>query len=165
MSRRAFIFPKIYRLTFQRNPSRYGESPGDIISIIGHWTHPPSHVKKKLTNWSYVKPERAQPGAGGAGKLPKHQSSLAAAAAAAAVWKCCRKMARATVALTGRFIVSWIVTCVLMGQLIACMTGCPLWTAACFIMSEFGLFRLNLAPSTGESDWLHCVVSLNQQSH
>lgn len=27
-----------------------GELPADIISIIGHWTRPASHVKKKLTN-------------------------------------------------------------------------------------------------------------------
>lgn len=92
----------------EKNPSQHTELPGDIISIIGHWTRPPSHVKKKLTNWSDAKAEWAKLMRGvGWEQRRKHQSSLAAAA----VGKCSSEDGEATVALK------------LTGHLTARMTG------------------------------------------
>ena len=83
-------------------------------------------------------------------------SVAAAAAAAAAVWMCLQERVWASFPLTDGLIVSLTVTCVCSwGQLMACVTECPWWTAP--LRQSLDFFRLNLAPSTGESDgvlWL-----------
>lgn len=61
---RCLVFYEIYKvqqpfpdnsLPASKKPSEiaqktYGDLSGDIINIIGHWTHPAPHVKKRLIN-------------------------------------------------------------------------------------------------------------------